>query len=108
MAQKIEVTTVDDLDGSTENVATVLFGLDGKSYEIDLSSINADTLREVLADYVNAGRQSKGPARAARQRGGQARELSAAIRTWARGNGHRVSDRGRIPETVMTAYRAAH
>jgi hypothetical protein len=108
MAQKTVVTLYDDLDGTAEKVETVLFALDGRAYEIDLSAVNAGTLREVLADYVKAGRKVTAPARAARQRGGAAREESAAIRIWARANGHPVSNRGRIPETVMTAYRAAH
>jgi hypothetical protein len=36
------------------------------------------------------------------------REQTAAIRTWARDNGHTVSDRGRIPKTVVEAYNAVH
>jgi hypothetical protein len=35
------------------------------------------------------------------------RDEAAAIRAWARENGHEVSDRGRIPKTVVEAYRAA-
>jgi hypothetical protein len=31
-----------------------------------------------------------------------------AIRDWARKNGHAVSDRGRIPASVVDAYEAAH
>ena len=45
MAQKVQVLLVDDLDGS-EATETVTFGLDGLSYEIDLSSGNAGRLRE--------------------------------------------------------------
>jgi len=36
------------------------------------------------------------------------REQTAAIRAWARANGHQVSDRGRIPKSVIEAYQAAH
>src|ERR1035437_2485186 len=50
MAQKTVVTLYDDLDGSTEHVETVSFALDGQTYDIDLSRVNAGTLREVLAD----------------------------------------------------------
>ena len=45
MAQKVQVLLVDDLDGS-EATETVAFGLDGASYEIDLSSGNAGKLRK--------------------------------------------------------------
>ena len=37
MAQKVQTFFVDDLDGS-EAEGTVLFGLDGTRYEIDLST----------------------------------------------------------------------
>ena len=39
-----EVSLVDDLNGSKAD-GTVSFGLDGKSYEIDLSTKNAEKLR---------------------------------------------------------------
>jgi len=33
---------------------------------------------------------------------------NAEVRSWARQSGLRVSDRGRVPASVMTAYRNAH
>ena len=44
MAQKIQTFYIDDLDGS-EAEGTVLFGLDGTQYEIDLSTGHAKELR---------------------------------------------------------------
>ena len=44
MAQQVNVVLVDDLDGS-EAGETVVFGLDGTTYEIDLSEKNAKKLR---------------------------------------------------------------
>ncbi|HSU09851.1 MAG TPA: histone-like nucleoid-structuring protein Lsr2 [Pseudonocardia sp.] len=35
------------------------------------------------------------------------REETHAIREWARQHGHQVSDRGRIPKSVIEAYQAA-
>ena len=35
------------------------------------------------------------------------REETHAIREWARQNGHKVSDRGRISKSVIEAYKAA-
>ena len=120
MAQKVEVRFVDDLDGS-EAAGTVSFGLDGRSYEIDLSDDNAARLRDALASFVAAARRSGGPRRgrtAPRDAGEGAdaparparpsRQATAAIRTWARENGHEVSERGRIPNSVVQAYEAAH
>ena len=60
MAQKIQTLFVDDLDGS-EAEGTVRFGLDGANYEIDLSTVHAEELRNVLAPYARAGRRSLAP-----------------------------------------------
>ncbi|HTF45902.1 MAG TPA: Lsr2 family protein [Pseudonocardia sp.] len=112
MAQKVTVSLIDDLDGDKAD-ETVEFGLDGKSYEIDLSSGNADKLRDALASYVAAARRpggrrrsgGGGPAAAATARRPSVdREQNQAIRDWARKRGMKVSDRGRIPADVLEAY----
>jgi Lsr2 len=113
MAQKVTVSLVDDMDGSTA-AETVEFGLDGVSYEIDLSDGNAKKLRDALAGYVTAARRAGGrrrPAGSAPRRSGGAgtrpsvdREQNAAIRDWARKQGMKISDRGRIPAEVLEAY----
>jgi hypothetical protein len=111
MAQKVTVTLVDDLDGSVAE-ETVEFGLDGASYIIDLSSDNAGRLREALEEYVDHARRAGGRRRApGRQLAGRAarpasadREQNQAIRDWARKQGMKVSDRGRIPAEVLDAY----
>lgn len=56
---------VDDLDGSPA-AGTIRFGLDGRTYEIDLSEENAARLRAIFADYVATARVRKGSVRAAR------------------------------------------
>ena len=108
MAQQVTVSLVDDLSGSQAD-ETVSFGLDGKSYEIDLSSKNADKLRGALADYVAAARRPGGGRKAAAasvaRRPAVDREQNQAIREWARGKGMKVNDRGRIPSEVVEAYR---
>ncbi|HEX4253071.1 MAG TPA: Lsr2 family protein [Pseudonocardia sp.] len=107
MAQKVTVSLVDDLTGSQAD-ETVGFGLDGKSYEIDLSSKNAEKLRDLLADYVGAARKAggarRGAAAPAARRPAVDREQNQAIREWARGKGMKVNDRGRIPSEVVDAY----
>ena len=119
MAQQVNVKFVDDLDGS-DAAGTVSFAIDGRAYEIDLSEDNAARLRDSLASFVAAARKSGGSAAAAGRRtqkmtassGRRAqpldREQTAAIRAWARQNGHQVSDRGRISKTVVDAFQAAH
>jgi hypothetical protein len=110
VAQHVNVTLVDDLDGS-EASGTVSFALDGKTYEIDLSGGNATKLRDTLAPFAAAarrgggsGRRSAAPRAAVTPRPAYDRERTAAIRDWARENGHKVSDRGRIPTAVIEAY----
>src|ERR1700758_4570580 len=88
MAKKVTVTLVDDFDGAGAADETVEFGLDGVTYEIDLSSKNAAKLRGDLKQWVTAGRRVGGRRRgrsgSGRGRGAIDREQSAAIREWAR------------------------
>jgi Lsr2 len=110
MAQKVQVILVDDLDGG-EAEESVSFSLDGVSYEIDLSSANAEALREAIAPWVGHARRTGG--RAARGRSvGRPRAAAKAdlgdVRAWARENGYQVSDRGRVSAEVMSAYDGAH
>jgi hypothetical protein len=108
MAQKHIVQLIDDLDG-VEAEETVAFSLDGNRYEIDLSSDNAAKLRDTLAVYIANARRSTRPGSEPRGRTRRAdREQTAAIREWARGNGFRIGDKGRIPSNVLEAYHAAH
>jgi hypothetical protein len=112
MAQKVVVSLVDDLEGGVAD-ETVVFGLDRKNYEIDLSSTNAAKLRDALADYVEAARRPSGSGRSARAaataspRASVDREQNQAIRDWARKQGMKVSDRGRIPSDVTEAFHNA-
>lgn len=110
MAQRVVVTLEDDIDGG-EAAETVSFALDGVSYEIDLSEANASKLRDDLASWIGHARRAGGrkTSSTARRGGGSrgGRDLSA-IREWARKNGHKVSDRGRISADIQAAYDKAH
>ncbi|WAX79225.1 histone-like nucleoid-structuring protein Lsr2 [Streptomyces sp. KMM 9044] len=104
MAQKVVVTLFDDIDGS-EAAETIAFGLDGKSYEIDLNEDNADGLRTALAPYVEAGRKRSRSGRTYKQT--EVAPDPAAVRAWARSNRMDVPARGRIPKRVYEAFAAA-
>lgn len=52
MAQKIQTTLIDDLDLDGEATGTVMFALDGATYEIDLDDQYTAELRATLAPYV--------------------------------------------------------
>jgi hypothetical protein len=109
MAKTTITRLIDDLDRGDAD-ETVKFGLDGVQYEIDLSADNAAKLRDLLAPYVSAGsRLTRGPAGGRRRGGGPVvdRELNRRIREWARGQGSKISDRGRIPEDIVKQYHAS-
>ena len=112
MAKKFTVMLVDDFDGGGAADETVEFGLDGVSYEIDLSAKNAAKFRSDLGQWIDSSRRVGGRRRgrsagSGKGRGAIDREQSAAIREWARRNGHNVSTRGRIPADVIDAFHAA-
>ena len=115
MARKVQVILSDDLDENLSADETVSFSLDGTNYEIDLADKNATEMREVFARYVSAarkvgrgGNRASGGGRSRATGGRMDREQAGAIRDWARKNGHNVSDRGRIPASVVNAYEEAH
>ena len=113
MVQKHIVQLEDDIDGGAA-AETVAFALDGTSYEIDLSAKNAGKLRDALATYVAHGRRaSRSGARAGAAGGRRSgrgartdREQTQAIREWARKNGHKIGEKGRIPASILEAYQA--
>ena len=112
MAQKVQVLLVCDLhDDDTEGTETVSFALDGAAYEIDVCDKHGAQLRDSFASYVGAARRAGRTATAKRGRpakAGSDKERTVAIREWAKKNGHKVSERGRLSAVVVSAYDAAH
>ena len=82
MAQKVRIILEDDLDGGPAD-ETIRFGLDGAHYEI-------------ATQRTRAPRGTAAPVKRNPE--------TAAIREWAKANGHKVSDRGRIHQDVQDAY----
>ncbi|PSK67611.1 Nucleoid-associated protein Lsr2 [Micromonospora sp. MH33] len=125
MAKQIIHKLIDDLDGG-DAVETVRFALDGVQYEIDLSEVNAEKLRDVFAPYTangtkvgrggvvgGGGRAVRGVAGVGGGRGARVggsttvdREQNKAIRAWAKKAGKDISDRGRIPQEIVDEYHA--
>jgi nucleoid-associated protein Lsr2 len=106
MAQRVTVALDDDLDGGPAD-ETVRFGVGATEYEIDLSENNAAKLRARLAPFIEHARKvGRGqPHRAART--AVSRQHSADVRAWALGQGITISERGRIPASVVAQYQAA-
>ncbi len=107
MAQRVNIVLEDDIDGG-DATETVMFGLDGATYEIDLSDKNAAKLRDSLSRYVASARRTTARARRASSRRGTTGPTTAQVREWARSSGREVSDRGRISAETRAAYEAAN
>ncbi len=119
MAKRTIIQMTDDLDGS-EAAETIRFGIDGTSFEIDLSGANAAKLRAALKPYVEAapksgrrpdpawsGTNGYKPKRTSQERDNRKEKL-AEIRRWAAENRIKVNDRGRVAESVVAAFRAGN
>ena len=111
MVQKTVVTVVCDLphDGEIEGNETVSFSVDSSAYEIDVCSAHAKELHDIFSGYIDArqARQRRG-SRRRKSRTGPGRERSSEIRQWARERGEKVSERGRIPASIIQEYEATH
>jgi hypothetical protein len=111
MAKQVITVLTDDLDGGDAD-RTIQFGLDGVNYTIDLSEKNASKLRKALDPYLavaaRAGRTGASGRIASRaaQPARANRDQNQAIREWATKNGYEVSERGRIPSSIVEAFHA--
>ena len=107
VAQRTIIQLTDDLDGAAAD-RTVNFSYEGVTYELDLSTKNADKFAKALEPYIAAGRRVGGRKSSGRSAATKAnREEMRAIRQWAKDSGYDVSDRGRISAEVQAAYHAA-
>jgi len=109
MAQRVQILLVCDLhDDDTAGTETVTFTVDGSSYEIDVCDAHSKQLHEAFAPFVAAGRRaSRGGGSGRRGRRGSGGFDPAAVRAWAKDNGVKVSERGRISADVLEKYNAS-
>lgn len=106
MAQRVTVALEDDLDGGPAD-ETVRFGVGGVEYEIDLSKKNASAFRRQIMPFIEHARKAgRGQARRS-SRTASSRQRSGDIRAWAKDQGISVSERGRIPASVIQQYESA-
>ncbi|MBB5110469.1 hypothetical protein FHU28_000308 [Micromonospora echinospora] len=114
MATHTTAIVVDDLDGTTDDVATYQFTFNGVTYEIDLSAGNFDRMAAAFAPFITAGRRLPKQAKAPRRQRGTTTSRTQEIRTWWwTTNWQELSlprprTGGVIPATVRDAYHAAH
>ena len=111
MAQKVQVLLLCDLEeGNAEAEETIQFALGNTTYEIDVCGQHAQQIRTSMEPFVAHARKA-GPiagGRRRRERPTSNREQSASIRSWAKGRGIQVNERGRIPASVVKEYEQAH
>jgi nucleoid-associated protein Lsr2 len=106
VVQKVSVVLEDDLTGGPAE-QTIRFAFDGSDYEIDLNAKNAAAFGKQLAPYLeHARRAGRAPSRRS-GRSAAGRQRSGDIRAWANEHGLAVSERGRIPASVVEQYNAA-
>ena len=105
MATRTVTEFLDDITGQAAD-ETVTFGIDGVEYEIDMTAKNAAALREALDPWCGVARRVSG------RRPGEMRLVASgvdnrAVRAWASSNGIALSERGRIPASVIEQFHAA-
>jgi hypothetical protein len=100
--------TVDSRD-SLQDVLRVV----GSLFSVELAVATGDADSAAVAQNGSARKRATSKRAAAepsqrRARRSTARNAApdlAAVRAWAREHGHQVSDRGRVPNAVLNAYR---
>jgi hypothetical protein len=105
--QRVEVRLEDDLTGGPAD-ETVQFGLDGRDYEVDLSTRHAVEFRRQIAPFVEHARLVHADRSRGRVRTAASRERSRDIRAWAERQGFAVAEHGRLPRNVIHEYDRAH
>lgn len=103
MVKRIHTELISDVSGQDAH-ESVLFGLDGRDYEIDLAAAEAAKFRGAIMPFIKVARRVSGGRRPARASSGYD---AKAVRVWARSNGLEVSERGRINSAILEQYRAA-
>ncbi|MDO5721367.1 MAG: Lsr2 family protein [Actinomycetaceae bacterium] len=105
MGTRTRVILVDDISGEDAQ-ETVVFGLDGVSYSIDLTTEHAEEMREAMHKWVSHATRTGGRRKVGTGAVAQVSE-SRAIREWAAREGIKVNARGRIPTEIRNQYLAA-
>lgn len=112
MARRTIVETFDDIDGTPleEEGETITFAVDGVEYSIDLNKKNAREFRKKIDFYIEHATRVGGRKR--RTSSARANESDAPsskeIREWAVEAGFEVPARGRLPQSLVDEYLAAH
>jgi hypothetical protein len=96
MTKKIHVHLIDDLDAS-EASETLRFEVDGRPYEIDLSSHNAQKFRAEIAPYIRHARRVVSNVRRRGRAGSGPGRPRAGAQAAPRGGAAASADRAAAP-----------
>jgi hypothetical protein len=109
MSQKVTTVLLDDKalaknpDSAEPATETVLFSVGSDYRAMDLNARHAAQFRAAMAPWLAIARKVAPPSRQ-RSRPASLRQRSADIRAWAKERGHEISERGRIPASVVEEY----
>lgn len=118
MARQQITVYIDDFTGEPgEDVVEVKWVVGDTLYEMDMSESTRKQFDEALAPFLAKGRKG-GTFRLDRVLAGRTpvattrptvdREQNQAVREWAAKRGIKVSDRGRIPASVLEQFHQEH
>ncbi len=118
MAKTTRVVLTCDLHGDgTDAVTTISIGDGTAQYDLDVCQLHLDELT-APARRVRQARRSRPTATSkrrpakkstrTRKRASRGRTAidTAAVREWARSEGYEIGDRGRIPASIVDAFKA--
>jgi nucleoid-associated protein Lsr2 len=110
MAQKVSVLLLCDLhgNGDVEAVETLSFGVGSSAYEIDVCAAHAEEIRGKIQPFADHARRASGASQRRRVRRAADRARTAEVRAWAKEHGYEISDRGRIPASVVAEFESSH
>lgn len=94
---------VDDVDRQTPASRTVHFSYGTEHFVIDLCEENAAKMDADFERWIALSRTTRPPKVSKSNR--KPALNPSRVRAWARRNGFAVSDKGRIPTSVLDAYR---
>lgn len=115
MAQQVHVETLCDMDPNDKDAKTRNFSLDGRDYEIDLCEAHAGAFNTTMQRFTGHARKAvvrlRGSRSAVPHHIHDSTGLTPAertqVRAWAKDNGKRISQRGRIGAGLIAEWREA-
>ncbi|WP_187298438.1 Lsr2 family protein [Rhodococcus sp. BS-15] len=103
MVVKLITRKVDDLDQQSPAEVSIEFTYKRRHYVIDLSAANAAQMDADFQRWITFSRPVRAPGHKSSKM--MRRTDPAKVRTWAREHGFVISDKGRIPQEIETAYK---